>query len=122
MKLAGVMLNSEDPARLAALYTAVVGEPGYQDGDWYGYEVGTGSLMIGPHSEISGAAKEPARVMLSLEVEDVPAEFARIRDAGASVVAEPYHPDGAGEDFWLATLADPDGNYVQLSTPWTDGQ
>jgi len=86
--------------------------------DWYGYEVGTGSLMIGPHSEVHGRSKEPARIMIGLETEDVPGQFARIRDAGAEVVAEPYHPDGAGEGFWLATLADPDGNYLQLSSPY----
>ena len=117
MKLSGVMLGSEDPGRLAELYTKVFGEPVWQQDDWYGYEVGGGNLMIGPHSEVTGRSKEPARVMISFDCEDVPGEFERIRGFGAEVIAEPYQPEGA-EDGWLATLADPDGNYVQLSTPW----
>ena len=43
--------------------------------------------------------------------------FARMRDAGAIVVAEPYTMDGAPDDAFIATLADPDGNYFQLMSP-----
>ncbi len=31
-----------------------------------------------------------------------------------------YCPEGEIEGFWIATLADPDGNYFQLMTPWED--
>jgi predicted enzyme related to lactoylglutathione lyase len=120
MRLAGVMLNSEDPGRLADLYIRIFGEPGWRDGDeWFGWEVDGGSLMIGPHSEVKGRNTSPGRIMVTLESEDVPADFARIRDLGAEVVAEPYHPDGAPDDMWLATLADADGNYLQLASPYT---
>ena len=49
---------------------------------------------------------------------EIEKDFNRIKDIpGATVVQEPYSPgdDGAMK---LATLADPDGNYFQLSTPW----
>jgi hypothetical protein len=32
------------------------------------------------------------------------------------VIAEPYHM-GDDQDFLIATLADPDGNYFQLVSP-----
>ena len=43
-------------------------------------------------------------------------EFDRIKKLGAEVISEPYKM-GEG-NFWIATLADPDGNYFQLMTPW----
>jgi predicted enzyme related to lactoylglutathione lyase len=59
----------------------------------------------------------PGRIMPAFESEDVPAEFARIRDLGGRVVQEPYHPGPAGDDMWLATVADPGGNFLQLASP-----
>jgi hypothetical protein len=43
--------------------------------------------------------------------------FKKVKALGAPAVAEPYTPDPEG-DNWLATLKDPDGNFMQLSTPW----
>jgi predicted enzyme related to lactoylglutathione lyase len=56
--------------------------------------------------------------MLTIEADDVEASFREIVAFGADVVAEPYQPDGAPGDVWLATVSDPDGNYVQLASPW----
>jgi predicted enzyme related to lactoylglutathione lyase len=55
-------------------------------------------------------------VIWNLETSDVDGDFARLRDAGAIVVREPYHPEGGGE-MSIATLADPDDNYFQLMSP-----
>ena len=44
----------------------------------------------------------------------LPEEFERIKAAGAEVVKEPYEIEG----MWIATFADPDGNYFQLMSPW----
>jgi len=44
-----------------------------------------------------------------------------MRDAGAIVVREPYSFEGF-PDSWIATLADPDGNYFQLMTPMDPSQ
>lgn len=57
--------------------------------------------------------------MLSFAVSDVEKEFNVVNDAGGKVVAEPYQPDKENmPKAWLATLEDPDGNYLQLATPW----
>ncbi len=72
---------------------------------------------IGPHSEVKGPNPSPARIMIMLITDEVEKEFARIKDLGAKVVAEPYHP-GDDAKMMLATLADPDNNYFQLATPW----
>ena len=51
------------------------------------------------------------------ETKDVKAEFDRIAATGATVVKEPYDIQG----MWIATFADPDGNYFQLMSPWEQG-
>ena len=74
-------------------------------------------MMLGPHSEVHGKSATPQRIMLSIEVDDVTEAFATLVGLGASVIAEPYKPQ-AIEDFLLATLEDPDGNYLQLAAAW----
>jgi hypothetical protein len=54
MKISGVMIGSVYPKKLAEFYTLVFGRPGWQQEDWFGYDVGGGSLMIGPHSLVKG--------------------------------------------------------------------
>jgi predicted enzyme related to lactoylglutathione lyase len=109
------MLGSMQPKVLAEFYQKVVGKPADMvDGDWYGWLVGNTFLSMGPHSEIKGKAKEPARVMFVFETKEVKEEFERIKSTGATVIKEPYDMGGA----WIATFADPDGNYFQLMTPW----
>jgi len=119
MKLSGVMLGTEDAKKLGDFYTKILGKPGWQEGDWYGFYT-DGSLMIGPHSEVKGKNHTPGRIMITFESDDVPAEFDRIKAAGAEVIAKPYLPGKDNKDMWLATFADPDGNYFQLATPWKE--
>jgi predicted enzyme related to lactoylglutathione lyase len=116
MKIIGVMIGTEDSQKLGEFYTKVLGEPGFRDGEWWGWENG-GGIMIGNHSEVHGTSETPQRIMLSFEVDDVKAAFDQIAGYGATVIAEPYRPD-EGFDNWLATFADPDGNYFQLMSPW----
>jgi len=117
MKLSGVMLGSEDAKKLGEFYTKILGKPGWQEGEWYGFDVNGGNLMIGPHSEVKGRNDTPGRIMVSFDADNVVKEFERIEATGAKVIAKPYHP-GKEENGWLATFADPDGNYFQLATPW----
>jgi predicted enzyme related to lactoylglutathione lyase len=117
MIFVGAMIGAEDPDTLGAFYTKLLGEPGFRDGTWYGWGEKAG-LMLGAHSDVHGASTEPQRIMLMVESKDVTASFAEAVSYGAGVVAEPYQPDGAPGDTWLATVTDPEGNYVQLCSPW----
>jgi len=112
------MIGSHDPDRLGAFYEKVIGKPSdmQEMEEWYGWMVGKTFLTIGPHSEIMGPSKEPQRVMFNFETRNVPKEYARLLKLGAVAVKEPYEIQGMG----IATLADPDGNYFQLMTPWED--
>lgn len=119
MKLSGIMLNSENPKELAEFYTKILGKPDWEMNGMYGYGGSGNNIMIMGHSEVKGKNTMPARMLLSFALQDVQNEFERIKKLGGKVVAEPYQPDKEKmPKVWLATLADPDGNYLQLSTPW----
>lgn len=119
MKLKGIMIGSENSKVLGEFYTKVFGKPGWQKDDWYGFDIGGGTLMIGPHSEVKGKSQSPGRLIIAIESGDLQNDFTRIKDLGAEVIAEPYQPNKDNNpDTWLATLADPDGNFLQLAAPW----
>jgi predicted enzyme related to lactoylglutathione lyase len=62
---------------------------------------------------MNGNAKEPGRVMINFATPQVKEEFERIKALGGTVIKEPYEMGGG----FIATLADPDGNYFQLMNP-----
>lgn len=116
MNLNSILIGSEDPQRLTDYYTTLFGKPGWEGGDFNGWQIGTGYITIGPHDQVKGRNPHPGRLIWNIETADVPGEFERLKAAGATVVQEPYQPDG-GPDMWIATFADPDDNYFQLVSP-----
>lgn len=115
LNLNNVMIGTSRPDVLGEFYERVLDRaPDMKDEAAYGWLVGSAYFSVGQHSEVSGSAAEPQRVIVNFETPDVPGEFERIRDVGATVVKEPYELQG----MWIATLADPDGNYFQLMSPW----
>ena len=42
MNFNSILIGSEDPARLTAYYTRLFGEPGWDDGGYTGWLIGTG--------------------------------------------------------------------------------
>jgi predicted enzyme related to lactoylglutathione lyase len=116
MNFNNVLIGSEDPARLTEYYTRLLGDPTWTDGGYAGWQIGSGAIWIGPHSEVKGKSAHPGRMILNIETDDVQRDFARFQAAGAIVVREPYTFDQA-PGSWIATLADPDDNYFQLTTP-----
>ena len=117
MNINGILIGSDNADRLAEYYTRLFGEPGWNDGSYTGWQLGTGSVTVSPHSEVHGTNDQPGRLLWNIETADVRGDFERLRDAGAIVVREPYGFDGMPADVLVATLADPDGNYFQLVSP-----
>lgn len=118
LTLNSVMLGTEQPKVLRDFYAGILGDPTWEDEAYVGWQLGGASLMIGGHSEVKGPSAVPGRIMANLETTDVAGEFERIKGLGARVVAEPYRPGGDEyPDMWVATFADPDNNYFQLTSP-----
>lgn len=116
LNLNSIMIGSMQPKVLATFYEKVLGKsPDMEEGGWYGWSIGSTFLSIGEHSEVQGKSKNPQRIIFNFETSEVKEEFERIKEIdGVEVVKEPYEMGGA----WIATLADPDGNYFQLMPPW----
>jgi len=117
MNMNSILIGSEDPGRLADYYTKLFGEPGWDDGGYTGWLIGTGGVTVGPHDQVKGKNPQPGRIIWNIETADVKSEFDRLVAAGATVVQEPYTPEGAPGEAWIATFADPDDNYFQLMSP-----
>ena len=116
LNLNSVMIGTKQIKVLAAFYEKVLGKPAEMVDEqfgFYGWQAGAAYFSILDHSEMGGRTKDPGRVMFNFETAQVKAEFERITALGGKVVKEPYE---IGEG-WIATLADPDGNYFQLMTP-----
>ena len=116
MNLNSILIGSEDPQRLVEYYAKLFGKPQFEADGYTSWELGTGWITVGPHTEVSGKNTQPGRLIWNIETPDVPGEFERLKAAGAAVVREPYK---IGDDpvGWIATFSDPDENYFQLMSP-----
>ncbi len=116
LNLNSIMIGTKQPAMLAGFYERVLGRPADMvdnENGFHGWDAGGSYFSILEHSEMGGNTKDPGRVMFNFETKEVKEEFERIKESGATVIREPYEMEGG----WIATLADPEGNYFQLVTP-----
>ncbi len=113
------MIGTTQPKVMADFYEKVFAKkPDMVEDAWAGWQVGVTFFGVGSHSKMEGMSKEPGRVMFNLETADVKEEFNRIKELGATVIKEPYEMGPT----WIATFADPDGNYFQLMAPWEESK
>ncbi len=116
LNLNSVMIGTKQFKVLATFYEKVIGKPPDMvepESGFAGWQAGNGYIGVLEHSEMGGPTKDPGRVMLNFETTQVKEEFERLKALGAKVIRAPYPMDQG----WIATLADPDGNYFQLMTP-----
>jgi predicted enzyme related to lactoylglutathione lyase len=119
LNLNSVMIGTKQLKALSAFYEKAIGKPADMvdnDNGFFGWQVGGALIGVLEHSEMRGNSKDPGRVIFNFETAQVKEEFERIKAIGATVIKEPYEM-GQG---WIATLADPDGNYFQLMTPMAE--
>ena len=118
MNLNSLLIGSENPERLKEYYTKLFGKPSFDDGGYFGWQIGSAVLSVGPHDQVKGKNKEPGRILWNIETADVKGEFAKLKAAGATVVKEPYQMgEPPGEEMWITTFSDPDNNYFQRMSP-----
>ena len=118
MNLNGILIGSENPQRLKDYYMKLFGKPTWDEGGFFGWQVASGSMMIGQHDHVKGKNSAPGPVIWNIETPDVTGQLAKLKAAGATVVREPYQPGQPGaQEFWIATFPDPDNDYFQLMSP-----
>ena len=59
MNFNNILIGSEDPQRLMEYYTRLLGAPGFSEGPYTGWQIGTGFVAVGPHSEVKGRNTAP---------------------------------------------------------------
>ena len=117
MNLNSILIGSDNPQRLADFYMKLFGEPAWNEGGYIGWMIGSCSVTVGPHDQVSGKSSQPGRIIWNIETPDVKGDFDRFKAAGAEVIAEPYGTSDSPDEGQIATFADPDGNYFQLMAP-----
>ncbi|HVZ12702.1 MAG TPA: VOC family protein [Patescibacteria group bacterium] len=117
------MINTEDLKKMVSFYSEVFDKkPDMDDEGYAGFVVGNGFFGIGFHDKIHGKNPNSDRILFNFETNDVKGEFERVSKIdGVKIVKEPYSM-GDDSKYWIATLADPDGNYFQLVTPWNESE
>ena len=106
-----LMIGTNQPEALARFYGEVLGLERLGQYNDPVFRAAGGNIRILDHSEITGRTSQPARMQINLFVDDVRTEWARIAAAGVRVVREPEEESWGGV---VATMEDPDGNYVQI--------
>ena len=107
-----IQIASPDRAHLVGFYRDTVQLPAREGMGPDNFAIGADTTLgIGEHSEVSGRAKDPARVLLDLWVDDIDAEQARLEATGVRFIRN------KGVEFWggvISTFSDPDGNLIQI--------
>jgi predicted enzyme related to lactoylglutathione lyase len=117
--IGGLFFPSPDPAALAAWYSEHLGideVPTSYDGDAWSQQAGT--TVFAPMEASEEFFSGPNGFILNLRVADLDAMVAQLRAAGIAVEVDPEeYPNGV-----FASLADPDGNPIQLWEPRGPGE
>jgi predicted enzyme related to lactoylglutathione lyase len=113
-QFAGASIWSEDLNKLLPFYRDVLGMKVFMETPGF-VLLGAASLEaptlgLGTHSEVRGPNSDPARHMVGFETDDILGDCQRLKAAGVKFIEEPVN-DGS---MWIATLKDPEGNFVQL--------
>jgi catechol 2,3-dioxygenase-like lactoylglutathione lyase family enzyme len=112
--LSGVLISTaiERYRAMRRFYVEILELPVRSDRDGFvNFDLGEGRLTVATHSEVSGSNADPARLMVNLRVDDLETIHRRMTASGVRFVREPEREKWGGT---VATLVDPDGNYLQL--------
>jgi hypothetical protein len=92
VNLNSILIGSADPQRLKDYCTRLFGRPGWNEGGYSGWQIGTGFVTVGPRDQVKGSNTQPGRLIWNIEGTHVKGDFERLKAAGATVVREPYQP------------------------------
>jgi predicted enzyme related to lactoylglutathione lyase len=106
-ELDSIVISTTDPDRLRDWYAPALDTTTDDQGLLI---VGEQRLLFFPHDEIHGPAREPARIMINLRVNDADAAAKHLDTIGVTWI-RPLDDAPFGR---IGTIADPDGNYLQL--------
>lgn len=107
MTLGSLLIGSSNVEQMKNWYRTAFD---VKENDGGAFELGSVQVFIEEHSEVSGPAQEPTRIILNFDVADCRAVEARLKEQGVHWVRDVEQmPFGL-----IGTVADPDGNYLQI--------
>jgi predicted enzyme related to lactoylglutathione lyase len=107
VKLGSLLIGSSNPTEMKEWYRNAFS---VTENDMGAFEYGGAAIFVEEHSEVSGPTKEPARVLINFDVDDCRGLEKHLDSLGVKWIRKVEK-----EPFGLiGTLADPDGNYVQI--------
>jgi uncharacterized glyoxalase superfamily protein PhnB len=73
-------------------------------------------VWIGKHSDVIGISKEPVRIMHNLYTDEVNKWYAKVKEAGCTILCEPTKTPFFSEElpWYVSTFLDPEGNAWQF--------
>jgi predicted enzyme related to lactoylglutathione lyase len=106
-QLGSILLGTANPDQLRAWYREAFAVTEAENGF---LDFGPVGLLIDGRDDVAGANPDPGRHILNFHVTDAKASAAHLDAMGVTWIAKLERRD-VGR---FATLADPDGNYVQI--------
>ncbi len=100
MDFNSILIGSEDPKGLTEYYTKLFGAPVWE-GDYTGWQLGSGWITVGPHDQVKGRNANPGRIIWNIETADVRGEFERLKSAGGNCRAGAIRTWGGNADRHL---------------------
>ncbi len=110
----GITLWTDDLERMVRFYRDTMRFPlhsFHEDEGFAAFQLGELRFNVGRHGGVSGASRDPYRMMPHLGVVDIRDEYARLCAEGVEFIRAPEMEHWGG---MVATLKDPDGNILQL--------
>jgi predicted enzyme related to lactoylglutathione lyase len=105
--IGSLLIGSSQAAALKDWYRQAFG---VAENDMGAFDFGGVALFIEEHSQVSGPTKEPARIIINLNVDDCRSLEAHLKSQNVTWEREVEQmPFGL-----IGTVADPDGNLVQV--------
>lgn len=112
-RLGGIVLGSTGPERLWEWYRTAFAPGAQRQKEMLGLELGGTYVIFESRDDVGPKAAEPGRILVNFEVDDIHAAETRLNEELGVRWVRPVTDMGDG-GVRLATVEDPDGNYVQL--------
>jgi len=105
--VSSLLIGSSQPDVMKDWYRRAFG---VKENDMGAFDFGGFQLFIETHSEVGGPTKEPARIIVNMNVDDCRSIEAQLKEQNVRWMrAVEQMPFGL-----IGTVADPDGNYLQI--------
>ena len=69
-------------------------------------------FYVGKHDKVKGKNKDPYRIMIGFNVENVIKTYEELKKKQVTFIAKPFAGPPGG--FWCMTIKDPEGNLIQF--------